>query len=91
MWAQARRLFPSFIAYFLLAVLASSLLPLPTWLLAGFKLLARLTMIAALAGVGLAVDLRQLRRAGSQSIILGGFCWALVIVTASLAIHFFYS
>ena len=91
LWAQARHLFPSFIAYFLLAVLASSLLPLPTWLLAGFKLLARLTMIAALAGVGLAVDLRQLRRAGSQSIILGGFCWALVIVTASLAIHFFYS
>ena len=88
--AQARRLFPSFIAYFLLAVLASSLLPLPAWLLDGFKLLARLTMIAALAGVGLAVDLRQLRRAGSQSIILGGLCWALVIVTASLAIHFFY-
>ena len=91
LWAQARRLFPSFIAYFLLSVLASSLLPLPAWLLAGFKLLARLTMIAALAGVGLAVDLRQLRRAGSQSIILGGFCWSLVIVTASLAIHFFYS
>lgn len=91
LWAQARRLFPSFIAYFLLAVLASSLLPIPAWLLASFKLLARLTMIAALAGVGLAVDLRQLRRAGSQSIILGGFCWALVIATASLAIHFFYS
>lgn len=48
-------------------------------------------MIAALAGVGLAVDLRQLRRAGSQSILLGGLCWALVIATASLAIHFFYS
>lgn len=91
LWAQARRLFPSFIAYFLLAVLASSLLPLPTWLLDSFKILARLTMIAALAGVGLAVDLRQLRRAGSQSILLGGFCWALVIATASLAIHFFYS
>lgn len=91
LWEQARRLFPSFIAYFLLAVLASSLLPLPAWLLDGFKLLARLTMIAALAGVGLAVDLRQLRRAGSQSILLGGLCWALVIATASLAIHFFYS
>ena len=91
LWEQARRLFPSFIAYFLLAVLASSLLPLPAWLLDSVKLLARLTMIAALAGVGLAVDLRQLRRAGSQSILLGGFCWALVIATASLAIHFFYS
>ena len=74
LFRSARRLFPSFIAYFLLAVLASSLLPLPAWLLDSFKLLARLTMIAALAGVGLAVDLRQLRRAGSQSIILGGFC-----------------
>ena len=91
LWSQARRLFPSFIAYFLLAVLASSLLPLPAWLLDSFKLLARLTMIAALAGVGLAVDLRQLRRAGSQSILLGGLCWALVIATASLTIHFFYS
>lgn len=73
------QLFPSFIAWFLLAVTITSIIPIPATILATIKQLTRISMTTALVGVGLSVNLRQLHKAGLQSILLGGITWLAVI------------
>lgn len=87
-WQTIRQLFPSFIAWFLLAVTITSVIPIPQHILSVIKLLSRITMTAALVGVGLSVDLRKLRKTGLQSLGLGGVTWVAVMTMSLLMIYF---
>ena len=87
---QIKKIFPTFILWFLVAVFITSVVPLGSDILHWLKLGARITMTAALAGVGLSVDLRQLRTAGVQSLLLGGITWSAVILISIVCIHLFY-
>ena len=87
---QIKKIFPTFILWFLLAVVITSILPLGTDVLHWIKLAARVTMTAALAGIGLSVDLHHLRTAGVQSLVLGGITWIGVILISIGCIQLFY-
>lgn len=89
--AAAKRapLVPGFLIGFLLlgAVNSVDLIPpsLSTWLHTGSVLLTA----AAMAGIGLQVDLRALRRTGSQSAILAAIGFAFLVLVAGVYLRIF--
>ncbi|MEV4753995.1 putative sulfate exporter family transporter [Micromonospora sp. NPDC049559] len=80
------RLVPPFLPLFLLAAAAGSagLVP-PSWG-AGLALLAGYLVATALAGIGLGVRPRELRRAGLRPLALGGLL-SVLVATGSLALQ----
>lgn len=74
---------PWFVLGFLAAMVANSLLPLPAVLLEGLAQVSGLLMAMALAALGLATDLGQLRRRGLRPLVLGALA-ALFISGFSL-------
>lgn len=78
---SVRHLFPSFILWFLLASLLSSLNSLPAQLLTLSKPISQWLMAASLFAVGSNMSLGQIKRAGLKPLMLGGLAW----VSLSLA------
>lgn len=76
---------PLFVAGFLAAVLAASVLPLPGALLSVAHRVQGLLLTAALVGLGTGIHLPTLRRTGGRALALGGLSWLLVAGTAYLA------
>lgn len=76
------RIFPWFIVGFLLAALIRSLSLLPLHVLDAANQLGRFFMVVALVGVGLSVDLKQMRQTGLKPLYLGLALWAAVAVSS---------
>jgi uncharacterized membrane protein YadS len=78
---------PLFVAGFLAAVLAASLLPLPGALLSVAHWVQGLLLTAALVGLGTGIHLPTLRRTGGRALALGGLSWLLVAGVAYLGVR----
>lgn len=73
---------PLFVAGFLAAVVATSVLPLPADLLGSARRLQGLLLTAALVGLGTGIHLPTLRRTGGRALALGGLSWLMVASVA---------
>ena len=78
---------PMFVAGFLAAVVATSVLPLPVGLLGVAHRVQGLLLTAALVGLGTGIHLPTLRRTGGRAIALGGSSWLLVAGVAYLGVR----
>jgi uncharacterized integral membrane protein (TIGR00698 family) len=81
------KVFPWFIAWFLVASGLRTAGLVPEALLGPLHLAAVAMMVLALAAIGLSADLRRMRAAGARPILLGLGVWAAVAV-GSLALQF---
>ncbi len=79
---NARRAFPAFIAWFLLAVVANTVGVIPSAWHGSLAQLATFMITVALAGVGLSTNLRDLARAGLRPLALGAILWVLVTLSS---------
>jgi uncharacterized integral membrane protein (TIGR00698 family) len=77
---------PWFIVYFVAATVANTLRFIPAAWHTPLSALALFLIAVALAGVGLATDVRKIRSAGAAPLVVGGILW-LVIGVTSLAIQ----
>jgi uncharacterized integral membrane protein (TIGR00698 family) len=78
---------PLFVAGFLAAVLAASVLPLPGALLSVAHWAQGLLLTAALVGLGTGIHLPTLRRTGGRALALGGLSWLLVASVAYVGVR----
>jgi len=77
-----RKIFPWFVALFLLASLVTTLLPLPGGLVSGLKDASKFFITMAMAAIGLNTDLPKLIRSGAKPILLGLCCWVAIAATS---------
>ncbi|QLK86788.1 YeiH family protein [Staphylococcus sp. 17KM0847] len=73
---------PSFIIWFLIAALISSIFHFSTPMITLFKQLALFLITIALAGVGLTVKFSQFKRAGLKPVLLGLLTWTALIIAS---------
>ena len=71
--------FPTFVLFFLLASILTSLLPLPNTFLSAMKFLSKFFIIMAMTSIGLNTDIKKLISQGGKAIIEGGLCWIGII------------
>lgn len=71
--------FPTFVLFFLLASILTSLLPLPNTFLSAMKFLSKFFIIMAMTAIGLNTDIKKLISQGGKAIIEGGLCWIGII------------
>ena len=77
-----RRAFPTFVGLFVLASLATTLLPLPVELTGALKQLSKFLIVMAMVAVGLNTDLVKLVRSGGKPIALGACCWVAIALVS---------
>jgi Predicted membrane protein len=78
-----KRAFPSFLLYFILASLITTifnLLDVQTSIFSHLKELSKFFIIMAMAGVGLSTNVVKLIKTGGSAIALGGLCWLAITV-----------
>ncbi len=80
-----RGIFPWFILGFVVAAGVGSSGVLPVQLLHALHVAAQVCIVAALAGIGLSADLRQMRKTGPRPILLGLGTWFAVAVGSLVA------
>ncbi len=83
---RLKKTFPSFILYFLLASLLTSLVSafgVDTSIFEGLKVLSKFFIVMAMGAIGLNTNLLKLVKSGGQAIGLGAACW-FGITTVSL-------
>lgn len=71
--------FPTFVLFFLLASILTSLLPLPNTFLSAMKFLSKFFIIMAMTAIGLNTDIKKLISQGGKAIIEGALCWIGII------------
>lgn len=81
-----RRLVPLFLFGFLIAAALNTVGVVPASAGGWITLLGSFLITTALAGIGLGLDLGELRAAGLRPLLLGGFLWILV-ATSSLGLQ----
>lgn len=81
-----RKIFPMFIVYFLLASLATTVLPLPGAFVQAMKFLSKFFIVLAMAAIGLQTNPVKLVRTGGKPILLGFVCW-VSIASVSLLVQ----
>lgn len=82
-----RKIFPMFIVYFLLASLATTVLPLPGSFIAAMKWLSKFFIVMAMAAIGLQTNPVKLVRTGGKPILLGFVCWVSIACVSLLVQH----
>jgi uncharacterized integral membrane protein (TIGR00698 family) len=78
---------PAFVVGFLAAIVVGATGLVPTGVLSTAAGVQHVLTVAALVGLGTAVDLRGLRRGGLRLVLLGLGSWALVAGTALAGVH----
>lgn len=79
--------FPTFILFFLLASIVTTLLPLPETFLSSMKFLSKFFIIMAMSAIGLNTDIKKLISQGGKAIVEGAFCWIGIICVSLLMQH----
>lgn len=83
--ASIRNTFPWFILGFVAAAAVGSTGVLPPLVLHGLKVIAQVFIVAALAGIGLSANLRQMIATGPRPILLGLGTWFAVAAGSLIA------
>lgn len=78
--------FPTFILFFLLASIFTTVLPLPASFLSTMKFLSKFFIIMAMSAIGLNTDIKKLISQGGKAIVEGALCW-IGIIFVSLAMQ----
>lgn len=76
--------FPTFILFFLLASIVTTVLPLPESFLSAMKFLSKFFIIMAMSAIGLNTDIKNLISRGGKAIIEGALCWIGIICVSLL-------
>lgn len=76
--------FPTFILFFLLASIITTVLPLPNSFLSAMKFLSKFFIIMAMSAIGLNTDIKNLISRGGKAIIEGALCWIGIICVSLL-------
>lgn len=79
--------FPTFILFFLLASIITTLLPLPETFLSSMKFLSKFFIIMAMSAIGLNTDIKNLISQGGKAIVEGALCWIGIICVSLLMQH----
>lgn len=79
--------FPTFILFFLLASIITTLLPLPETFLSSMKFLSKFFIIMAMSAIGLNTDIKKLISQGGKAILEGALCWIGIICVSLLMQH----
>ncbi|CAG7588980.1 hypothetical protein PEPTYR26121_00913 [Peptoniphilus tyrrelliae] len=79
--------FPTFILFFLLASIVTTVLPLPESFLSAMKFLSKFFIIMAMSAIGLNTDIKNLISRGGKAIIEGALCWLGIIFVSLLMQH----
>ena len=79
--------FPTFILFFLLASIITTLLPLPESFLSSMKFLSKFFIIMAMSAIGLNTDIKKLISQGGKAILEGALCWIGIICVSLLMQH----
>lgn len=79
--------FPTFILFFLLASIITTLLPLPETFLSSMKFLSKFFIIMAMSAIGLNTDIKKLISQGGNAILEGALCWIGIICVSLLMQH----
>lgn len=79
--------FPTFILFFLLASIITTVLPLPETFLSSMKFLSKFFIIMAMSAIGLNTDIKNLISRGGKAIIEGALCWIGIICVSLLMQH----
>ncbi|MFR7872082.1 YeiH family protein [Peptoniphilus sp. HMSC062D09] len=79
--------FPTFILFFLLASIITTLLPLPETFLSSMKFLSKFFIIMAMSAIGLNTDIKKLISQGGKAIVEGALCWIGIIFVSLLMQH----
>ena len=84
-----KKIFPWFIAWFVLASLVSSLGFLPAAVIPYTKFISQWLMAMALAAIGAKVSFKQFKQAGAAPLLTGAFAWFCVAVSSLIIQYFF--
>ena len=76
--------FPTFILFFLLASIITTVLPLPESFLSAMKFFSKFFIIMAMSAIGLNTDIKNLISRGGKAIIEGALCWIGIICVSLL-------
>lgn len=79
--------FPTFVLFFLLASIITTLLPLPETFLSSMKFLSKFFIIMAMSAIGLNTDIKKLISQGGKAIVEGALCWIGIICVSLLMQH----
>ena len=73
-----RRAFPTFIVFFVLASVVTTVFSLPAAVTAPIKELSKFLIVMAMAAIGFNADLVKLVRTGGKPILMGLCCWVAI-------------
>ena len=77
-----RRAFPTFIVFFVLASVATTVFSLPAAVTAPIKELSKFLIVMAMAAIGFNTDIVKLVRTGGKPILMGLCCWVAIAVVS---------
>ncbi len=75
---KLKKVFPTFILYFILASLVTTVLPLPTPLINFLKNTSKFFIVMAMSAIGLNTNIANLFKRGGKAIIMGGLSWFFI-------------
>lgn len=81
-----QKVFPTFVLFFLLASIITTVFPIPAGIVSSLKDLSKLFIIMAMGAIGTNTDLIKLIRTGKKPLLLGFCCW-LGITVVSLVLQ----
>ncbi len=77
-----QKVFPSFVLFFLLASIITTVFPIPAGVTGSLKDLSKLFIIMAMGAIGTNTDLVKLIRTGKKPLLLGFCCWLGISVVS---------
>ena len=77
-----QKVFPTFVLYFLLASIITTVFPIPAGIVNSLKDLSKLFIIMAMGAIGTNTDLIKLIRTGKKPLLLGFCCWLGISVVS---------
>jgi uncharacterized integral membrane protein (TIGR00698 family) len=77
-----QKVFPTFVLFFLLASIITTVFPMPVSIVSSLKDLSKLFIIMAMGAIGTNTDLIKLIRTGKKPLLLGFCCWLGISVVS---------
>jgi len=77
-----QKVFPTFVLFFLLASIITTVFPIPAGIVSSLKDLSKLFIIMAMGAIGTNTDLIKLIRTGKKPLLLGFCCWLGISVVS---------
>lgn len=84
-------LIPMFVVLFVGAVIFATIFTIPADILSSISSISKIFMTIALVTIGLGVHVKEIKDAGLRPVLIGGLCWAAVVINSAIFISFLYS